>query len=117
MTTLGLAIREPERIVVEALTLIAASDLLHAAVIPVNRDRPTAKASVAAFVSVAIIVPVMVLTPTWAANVNNAGGSRADIYCTGNCQCELCRPRPHGGLRSFCVQSSNGGIGDRPRVS
>ena len=50
MTTLGLAIREPERIVVEALTLIAASDLLHAAVIPVNRDRPTSMVSVAAFV-------------------------------------------------------------------
>src|SRR5262245_15520431 len=53
----------------------------------------------------------------WVQSLRNAGGSRADIYCTGNCQCELCRHRPHGGLRSFCVQPSNGGIGVRPRVS
>jgi hypothetical protein len=60
----------PSNIVLQALNLIPASDLLHAAVISVNRDGPTAMASVAALVSVAIIVSVMALTPTWTAEVN-----------------------------------------------
>jgi hypothetical protein len=58
-----------------------------------------------------------VFSKGWVHFLRNVVGSRADSYFTGNCQCELCRPRPHGGLRSFCVQPSNGGIGDRPRVT
>jgi hypothetical protein len=64
--------------------LIAASDLLHAAVIPANRDRSTAT-SVAAFVTVAAI-SVIALTPTGAADVN-AYAARTDVHTLSQRRC------------------------------
>jgi hypothetical protein len=57
---------------------IAASDLLHAAIISANRDCPTAMASVAALVTV-VAISVAALTPIWAASVN-AYTARTDVH-------------------------------------
>jgi hypothetical protein len=62
----------------EANNLVAASDLLHAAVIPPNRHRPAAGAAEPALVGVAMVTAVM--TPTGSAGVNsNAAGAYVHI--------------------------------------
>jgi hypothetical protein len=62
--------------------LIAASDLLHAAVISANRDRPTVP-TVAPFVSVA---PTKVSIMARAANIN-AYSVRTDMHALSQCRC------------------------------
>src|SRR5262249_45028904 len=66
--------------------LVAASDLLHAPVIPPNRHCPAAGASVAALISIVVTASVMALSPTRPAQVD-AHAARTDVHTLRKRRC------------------------------
>jgi hypothetical protein len=72
------------RIAVSTVTLIAASDLLHAPVITSNRHCPAAGAPT--LISIGVTVPVMALSPTRPAHVN-PHAARTDGHTLSNGRC------------------------------
>jgi hypothetical protein len=68
-----------------ASNLVAASDLLHAPVIPPNRHCPAAGAAVSPVIS--IVVSVMPLSPTRPAPQVNSDTARPDVHTLSKRRC------------------------------